>query len=91
MEIKTFEGGITKIEGIIGMIRGRLLSPVIKMIFEEPTAAGSSRKSRKAYTREVMHIVGEAPKRAKTETMLAFDDSELEGVKHQQEQKLKHH
>ncbi|KAL8105090.1 hypothetical protein AgCh_029036 [Apium graveolens] len=35
----------------------------------------------KAYTREVMHIVGEAPKRARTEVTLAFDDSDLEGVK----------
>uniref|UniRef100_UPI003D6546B2 hypothetical protein n=1 Tax=Flagellimonas beolgyonensis TaxID=864064 RepID=UPI003D6546B2 len=29
----------------------------------------------------VMHIVGEAPKRAKTEVTIGFDDSDLEGVK----------
>ncbi|KAL8091612.1 hypothetical protein AgCh_034025 [Apium graveolens] len=55
--------------------------PVINTIFGGPTAAGLSKNSRKAYTREVMHIVGEAPKRARTEVTLAFDDSDLEGVK----------
>ncbi|KAL8148259.1 hypothetical protein AgCh_005574 [Apium graveolens] len=39
------------------------------------------RNSRKAYTREVMHIVGEAPKRARTGVTMTFDDSDLEGVK----------
>ena len=51
------------------------------MIYGGPTTAGSSRNSRKAYVREVMSIVGEAPKRARTEVQLAFDDSDLEGVK----------
>jgi hypothetical protein len=51
------------------------------MIFGGPTAAGSSRNSRKAYAREVMTVVGEAPKRAKTEVAISFDDSDLEGVK----------
>ncbi|KAK1369416.1 hypothetical protein POM88_035508 [Heracleum sosnowskyi] len=51
------------------------------MIFGGPTAAGPSRNSRKAYAREVMTVVGEAPKRAKTEVSLNFDDSDLEGVK----------
>ncbi|KAL8115462.1 hypothetical protein AgCh_022089 [Apium graveolens] len=55
--------------------------PVINTIFGGPTAAGLSKNSRKAYTREVMHIVGEAPKRARTEVTLAFDDFDLEGVK----------
>ncbi|KAL8134681.1 hypothetical protein AgCh_009636 [Apium graveolens] len=61
--------------------RSRPRGPVINTIFGGPTAAGLSKNSRKAYTREVMHIVGEAPKRAKTEVTLAFDDSDLEGVK----------
>ncbi|KAK1361041.1 hypothetical protein POM88_045515 [Heracleum sosnowskyi] len=55
--------------------------PVINMIFGGPTAAGSSRNSRKAYAREVMTVVGEAPKRARTEVSIGFDDSNLEGVK----------
>ena len=55
--------------------------PVINMIFGGPTAAGTSKNSRKAYAREVMHIVGEAPKRARTEVSLMFDDTDLEGVK----------
>ncbi|KAL8154930.1 hypothetical protein AgCh_000334 [Apium graveolens] len=55
--------------------------PVINTIFGGPTAAGLSKNSRKAYTREVMHIVGEAPKRARTRVTMAFDDSDLEGVK----------
>ncbi|KAK1403405.1 hypothetical protein POM88_003010 [Heracleum sosnowskyi] len=55
--------------------------PVINMIFGGPTVAGSSRNSRKVYVREVMTVVGEAPKRAKTEVAISFDDSDLEGVK----------
>ena len=55
--------------------------PVINMIFGGPTAAGTSRNSQKAYAREVMHIVGETPKRAKTEQVLNFDDQDLEGIK----------
>ena len=55
--------------------------PVINMISGGPTAAGLSSNSRKAYAREVMCIVGEPPKRAKTEIALTFDDSDLEGVK----------
>lgn len=50
------------------------------MISEGTTIVGSSRNSRKAYARVVILIVGEAPKRAKTEIVLAFDDSDLEGV-----------
>ncbi|KAL8146473.1 hypothetical protein AgCh_004271 [Apium graveolens] len=67
------------INAIFGGPRPR--GPVINTIFGGPTAAGLSKNSRKAYTREVMHIVGEAPKRARTEVTLAFDDSDLEGVK----------
>ncbi|XP_063938095.1 uncharacterized protein LOC135147955 [Daucus carota subsp. sativus] len=55
--------------------------PVINMISGGPTAAGLSSNSRKAYAREVMCIIGEPPKRAKTEITLTFDDSDLEGVK----------
>ncbi|KAK1383310.1 hypothetical protein POM88_021045 [Heracleum sosnowskyi] len=51
------------------------------MIFGGPTAAGSSRNSRKVYVREVMTVVGEALKRARTEIAIDFDDSDLEGVK----------
>ena len=53
--------------------------PVINMISGGPTAAGLSSNSRKAYAREVMCIVGEPPKRAKTEVALTFDDSDLSG------------
>lgn len=35
--------------------------PMISMIFEDPTTIGNTRSSRKAYTQEVMHIIGEAP------------------------------
>ncbi|KAL8088417.1 hypothetical protein AgCh_038265 [Apium graveolens] len=55
--------------------------PVINTIFGGPTAAGLSKNSRKTYAREVMHIVGEAPKRAMTGVTMSFDDSDLEGVK----------
>ena len=55
--------------------------PVINMIFGGPTAVGTTKNSRKAYVREVMHIVGEPSKRAKTEVSISFDDSDLEGVK----------
>ncbi|KAL8135334.1 hypothetical protein AgCh_010119 [Apium graveolens] len=54
---------------------------VINTIFGGPTAASSSKNSRKAYNREVMHIVGDSPKRARTGVKMAFDDSDLEGVK----------
>ncbi|KAL8155150.1 hypothetical protein AgCh_000513 [Apium graveolens] len=67
------------INAIFGGPRPR--GPVINIIFGGPTAAGLSKNSRKAYTREVMHIVGEAPKRARTGVTMAFDDSDLEGVK----------
>ncbi|XP_074375272.1 uncharacterized protein LOC141717046 [Apium graveolens] len=54
---------------------------MINTIFGGPTDAGSSKNSRKAYTREVMHIVGEAPKRARTGVAMTFDDFDLEEVK----------
>ena len=50
--------------------------PVINTIFGGPTAAGLSKNSRKAYTREVMHIVGEARKRAKTNYFSFFRKEE---------------
>ncbi|KAL8154806.1 hypothetical protein AgCh_000241 [Apium graveolens] len=55
--------------------------PVINTIFGGLTAAGLFNNSRKAYAREVMHIVGESPKRARTGVTMSFDDSDLEGVK----------
>ncbi|KAL8109295.1 hypothetical protein AgCh_025408 [Apium graveolens] len=67
------------INAIFGGPRPRGL--VINTIFGGPTAVELSRNSKKAYTREVMHIVGEAPKRARTGVTMAFDDSDLEGVK----------
>ncbi|KAL8147772.1 hypothetical protein AgCh_005188 [Apium graveolens] len=67
------------INAIFGRPRPR--GPVINTIFGGPTAIGLSKNSRKAYAREVMHIVGEAPKRARTEVTMSFDDSDLEGVK----------
>lgn len=54
---------------------------MIKMFFGGPTVVGTFRNSRKGYAREVMHIVGEASKRDKTEVFVSFDDSDLEGVK----------
>ncbi|XP_074324161.1 uncharacterized protein LOC141661077 [Apium graveolens] len=51
------------------------------MIFGGPTAAGLSKNLRKAYTRGVMHIVWEAPKRDKTGVAMIFDDLDLKGVK----------
>ncbi|KAL8088405.1 hypothetical protein AgCh_038254 [Apium graveolens] len=54
---------------------------MINSIFRRPTAAGLSKNSRKAYAREVMHIIGEAPKRARIGVTMSFDDSDLEGVK----------
>jgi hypothetical protein len=59
--------------------------PVINMISGGPTAARTTENSRKAYAKEVMHIVGEAPKRAMTEVAIGLDDSDLEGVKFPQE------
>ena len=55
--------------------------PVINTISGGPTAAGNTKNSRKAYAREVMHIIGEAPKRARIEVSISFDDSDLEGIK----------
>ncbi|KAL8104641.1 hypothetical protein AgCh_028751 [Apium graveolens] len=55
--------------------------PVINTIFGGPTATGLSKNFRKAYAREVMHIVGEDPKRARTGVTMSFDDFDLEGVK----------
>ncbi|XP_074323478.1 uncharacterized protein LOC141660393 [Apium graveolens] len=51
------------------------------MIFGGPTATELSENSRKAYAREVKHIVGEASKRARTGVTVTFDDFNLEGVK----------
>ncbi|XP_074378433.1 uncharacterized protein LOC141719975 [Apium graveolens] len=67
---------------INSIFRGpRPQGPVINIIFGGPTAAGLSKNSRKAYAREVMHIVGEVPKRARTGAIMSFEDSDLEGVK----------
>ena len=51
------------------------------MISGGPTAAGITSNSRKAYAREVMNIMGEVPKKARTEVPIVFDDSDLDGVK----------
>lgn len=50
--------------------------PVINLIFGGPTATGTSSNSRKAYAKEVMHIVGEPPKHAKVATIIAFEYSD---------------
>ena len=55
--------------------------PVINVISGGPTVAGTTSNSRKAYAREVMHIMGEVPKKARTEVPIVFDDSDLDGVK----------
>ncbi|XP_074351497.1 uncharacterized protein LOC141690611 [Apium graveolens] len=62
--------------------------PVINMISEGPTAAGTTRNSRKAYAREVMSIVGEPSKRSKSEVTLEFGDPDLEGLKFPQDDPL---
>lgn len=51
------------------------------MIFGGPTTIGTLKNSRKAYARDVMHIIREAPKLSKTEVIVAFDDSDLEDMK----------
>ncbi|KAL8134606.1 hypothetical protein AgCh_009579 [Apium graveolens] len=75
---------------VINVIFGgpRPREPVINTIFGEPTADGLSKNSRKAFTQEVMHIVGKGPKRARTGVTMAFDDSDLEGVKFPHEDPL---
>lgn len=51
------------------------------MISEGLTAAEITKNSRKAYVREVMNIVGEAPNYVKTEVAIGYDDSNFEGMK----------
>ncbi|XP_074375108.1 uncharacterized protein LOC141716827 [Apium graveolens] len=58
------------------------------MISGGPTAAGTTRNSRKAYAREVMSIVGESSKRSKSEMTLEFGDLDLEGLKFPQDDPL---
>lgn len=55
--------------------------PVINMIFRGPILAETTKNSWKAYAREVMNVVGETPKHAKTKVAIRFDDFDLEGVK----------
>ncbi|XP_074324003.1 uncharacterized protein LOC141660923 [Apium graveolens] len=62
--------------------------PVINMISGGPTVAGTTGNSRKAYTREVMSIVGEPSKRSKSEMTLEFGDPDLEGLKFPQDDPL---
>ncbi|XP_074374695.1 uncharacterized protein LOC141715111 [Apium graveolens] len=59
----------------------RQLKDEIKFLIRKRRLIGSSKNSIKAYAREVMHIIGEAPKRAKTGVEMTFDDFDLEGVK----------
>ena len=46
--------------------------PVINVISGGPTAAGITSNSRKTYAREVMNIMGEVPKKARTEVPNSF-------------------
>ncbi|XP_074355271.1 uncharacterized protein LOC141693970 [Apium graveolens] len=61
---------------------------VINMFSGGPTAAETTRNSRKAYAREVMSTVGEPPKCSKTEMTLEFSDLDLEGLKFPQDDPL---
>ncbi|XP_074351307.1 uncharacterized protein LOC141690399 [Apium graveolens] len=62
--------------------------PVINIISGGPTAAGTTRNSRKAYAREVMSIAGEPSKNSKSEMMLEFGDLDLEGLIYTQDDPL---
>ncbi|XP_074377473.1 uncharacterized protein LOC141718995 [Apium graveolens] len=62
--------------------------PVINMISGGLKTAGTIRNSRKAYTREVMNIVGEPFKRSKSKMTLEFGDPDLEGLKFPQDDPL---
>ncbi|XP_074324131.1 uncharacterized protein LOC141661049 [Apium graveolens] len=67
-----------------GNNRGRNVQPrgpMINIISGGPTGAVTTMNSRKAYTREVMNIVGDAPKCAKTKMTLKFGDPDLDGLK----------
>ena len=57
------------------------LGPVINMISRGPTTAEMSKSSRKAYAREVLLAVGGPSKKARTEAVISFDDTNSEGVK----------
>ncbi|XP_074355821.1 uncharacterized protein LOC141695478 [Apium graveolens] len=62
--------------------------PVINKISGGPTSAGTTRNSRKAYTREVISRVGEPSKRSKSEMTLEFGDPDTEGLKFPQDYPL---
>lgn len=51
------------------------------MFSRGPTVEGTLRTSRKTYAREVIQVVEKALMCAKTELSMAFDNSNLEGVK----------
>ena len=55
--------------------------PMVNIIFGGPTAAETSRNSWKAYEREVLQVVGDPPKKAKTGMEISFDDNDLVGIK----------
>ncbi|XP_074336294.1 uncharacterized protein LOC141673442 [Apium graveolens] len=62
--------------------------PVINIISGGPTAASTTRNSRKTYVIEVISIVGEPSKHSKSEMTLEFGDSDLEGLKFPQDDHL---
>lgn len=54
---------------------------MVNTISGGPIMAAILRNSRKAYAREVLKLTGETPKRVKTEVVLSFNETDLEGVK----------
>lgn len=60
----------------------------MNMILRDSIIVGTSRNSSKAYAKEVMQVVKEAPKCAKTDITMTFDDSDLERVKFPREDPL---
>ncbi|XP_074324345.1 uncharacterized protein LOC141706224 [Apium graveolens] len=61
----------------------RLNVPRIQILMEierDKDVPNSSKNSKKAYAREVMHIIAEALKRDKTGVTMAFDDFDLKGM-----------
>ena len=46
-----------------------------------PTTTRTMENPRKAYAKEVLQIVGRSSKKAKVETIISFNDDDLEGIK----------
>ena len=55
--------------------------PMVNIIYGSTTTAETSRKTRKAYAREFLQVVGGPPKKAKKGIAIVFDDDDLEGIK----------